>query len=363
MPETRLIVELDGERLSDDDLRELGEVQAEEAADSADAAVLSAALQPAADGGWTSRLDSIATAETPVAIELSNGATSYRFDGHSAQAGWTIDPEAASQLQVKLQDRTLELDREEKVVAWPGTSDSAIAEAIFADHGMDAEVEPTPEAPDPDVHVTIQRETDLAFLRALARKWGYAVYLESAAGRTTGHFAPLDPLADPQGELSLGFGGDGRHVQVDAHLGDGRRVKAARIPPLSDTERQGDASGEDRAQGSDSLGGAATVLLTPEDVEGEVDPAAVAEGMARTAAFGVTLSAEVDAARIGRIVRARRTILVAGLGEALSGRYLVQRVRHVVTLERHAQQLTLVRNALGLSGDEPFGGGALGGLP
>lgn len=362
MPDTRLIVELDGDRLSDESLREIGEIQVEEATDRADAAVLTAGLQPAGDGSWTSPLDPLVTPETPVAVQVSSGETSYRFDGLSAQAAWTVDPEGASQLQVKVQDRTLELDREERIVAWSGTPDSAIAESIFASYGMDAEVESTPDAPDPDVHVAIQRATDLAFLRALARKWGYAVYLESDDGRTTGHFAPLDPLADPQGQLSLGFGGDARRARVDARLVDGRRVKASRIPPLSDTEQQGDASGDDQAQGSASLGGVATVLLAPGDVEGELDPMSTAEGLARAAAFGVTLSAEVDTARVGWIVRAGRTILIAGLGEALSGRYLVQRVRHVLTLERHVQHLTLVRNALGLSGNEPFGGGGLGGL-
>ena len=56
----------------------------------------------------------------------------------------------------------------------------------------------------------------------------------------------------------------------------------------------------------------------------------------------------------------RRLVLI---GSALSGLYLVQRVRHVLGVDRHRQQLTLVRNALGLKGDEAFGaGGGLGGL-
>ena len=39
-----------------------------------------------------------------------------------------------------------------------------------------------------------------------------------------------------------------------------------------------------------------------------------------------------------------------------------RRVRHVLDVEHHRQQLTLVRNALGLTGDEPFGEG-FGGIP
>ena len=59
------------------------------------------------------------------------------------------------------------------------------------------------------------------------------------------------------------------------------------------------------------------------------------------------------------MLRAKRTVLVRGLGSSLSGLYLVERVRHVIGVDRHRQQLTLVRNALGLKGNEPFGGGGL----
>ena len=97
----------------------------------------------------------------------------------------------------------------------------------------------------------LQRATDLAFLRALATKWGYAVYLEAENGRVVGHFHPLDPLADPQGELSLGFGGDALSVQAQAQLSAGHRVHAARIPPLSDTAQTGDSAGDDEAQGAE----------------------------------------------------------------------------------------------------------------
>ena len=363
MPDTRIIVELDGDQVSDDDLRALAEIQVEEAADAADAAALTAAVEAADDGSWTSLLDPLTTPETALAIEISHGDATYRFDGLSTQASWTIDPESASLLQVKALDHMLELDREEKIVAWSGTADSAIAESIFSTYGMSADVESDARRARPRrPRRAAARDRPRLPARAGDASGATPSTWRAPTAGTTGHFAPIDPLADPQGQLSLAFGGDARRVQVDARLSAGRRVKAQRIPPLSDTAQSGDAAGDDQAQGSSSLGGVATVLLTPNEVDGEVDPASAAEGLARDAAFGVTLKAEIDTARVGLLVRARRTILVAGLGPQLSGRYLVQRVRHVVTLERHVQHLTLVRNALGLKGDEPFGGGGLGGL-
>ncbi|HXV34576.1 MAG TPA: contractile injection system protein, VgrG/Pvc8 family [Gaiellaceae bacterium] len=355
MPDTTLLVEVDGTALAQDELEALSQVVVEEALDEADAATLSARLESQADGEWASLLDPLVEPQTPLVVQVSRGDAGYRFEGLSTEASWHVDPAGASQLTVKAVDRTLELDRDEKIVAWPGNSDSSIAEAIFGEHGLAPEVEETPAGPDPDVHVVLQRGTDLAFLRALAAKWGYAVYLEADEGRLTGHFHPIDPLAEPQGELAFGFGGTGAAIDVTASLAAASLVRATRIPALSDSPQSGESSGDDEAQGARSLGGQTTLLLSPADVDGEVEPLEVAAALARRSAFGVRLTAEIDTDTADLLLRARRPVLVKGLGSSLSGQYLVERVRHDITVERHRQHVTLVRNALGLKGDEAFG--------
>jgi hypothetical protein len=360
---TTLLLQIDGTTVDTADLEPLVEVRAEEATGEADAVTLIARVDPSAAGEWQSLLDPLASPRTPLVVQLSRGGASYRFDGYSTEAVWDLDAEGFSRLTVKAIDRSLDLDAEEKVVAWPGTSDSGIAEAIFGSYGLGTEVQTTPDGPDPDVHVAFQRATDWAFVRALAAKWAYAAYLESADGEVVGHFHPVDPLADPQAELSLGHGGDAFRARVEARLLAGQRVSATRVPALSVSPQTGEAAGDDEAQGATSLGGQVSVLLTPLEVSGEVEPERAAQSLARRSAFGVTLTAAVDTERVGRLLRARRPVLVKGLGELLSGRYLVDRVRHTVTLAGHHQELTLTRNALGLRGDEPFdGGGSLGGL-
>ena len=363
MSDTRLLVEVDGSELLQEELETLGQVVVEEALDEADAATVSAQLTADQSGEWTSLLDPLVEPRTPLVVQVSLGDVAYRFEGLSTEASWHVDPAGASQLTVKAVDRTLELDLEEKVVAWPGNSDSSIAEAIFGEYGLSPEVEPTPAGPDPDVHVVLQRGTDLAFLRALAAKWGYAVYIEAQDGRLVGHFHPVDPLADPQGELALGFGGTGAAIDVTATLAGAHVVRATRVPALSDTPLTGESSGDDEAQGARSLGGQTTILLSPVDVDGEVEPIDVAQAIARRSAFGVRLTAEIETDASGILLRARQPVLVSGLGSSLAGQYLVERVRHDVTAERHRQQVTLVRNALGLKGDEAFGQLGLGGLP
>lgn len=197
-------------------------------------------------------------------------------------------------------------------------------------------------------------------------KWGYAAYLEADGDLVAGHFHPLDLLAAPQAVLALGFGGDATRVSVQARLTGGNHVEVARIPALSSSPQTAASAGDDDLQGLYPLTGQSTVLLAPGDVDGEVDARAVATGLARRSGLAATLSAELDADATGFLLRARRTVLVKGLGSSLSGRYLVQRVRHVVSTGSHRQEVTLVRNALGLTGNEPFGPGlglGLGGLP
>ena len=359
MPDTLVLIEVDGDAIADESLHDLVDIQVEEATHEADAATLTANLVPSPDGEWTSLLDALVTPRTPLVVQVTRGDVVYRFEGQSTEASWNIDADGASKLTIKAVDRTLELDLEEKVHAWPGMSESAIAEAIFSDHGITAQAESTPAAPDADVHILIQRSTDWAFLRSLAARWGYVTYLESADGRTTGYFQPLDPLQDPQGELSLGFGGEALRVQAQAQLVAGEKVLAQRIPPLSDAPRSGEAAGYDTAQGETSLAGQSVVLLTPDDIDGEVEPLAAATGLAHESAFAMRLSVELDTAGAGILLRAKRTVLVKGLGSSLSGLYLVERVRHVVSVDSHRQQVELSRNALGLTGSEAFATGGL----
>lgn len=361
MANTTLLLEIDGTEIAAGDLEHLDEIQVEEATWEADAATLSAKLEPTDDGEWVSLLDPLVVPRTPVVIQVTRGDAAYRFDGYSTGASWEIDAEGVSTLTVRAIDRSLDLDAEEKVVGWPGASDSTIASSIFTAYGMTAEVTDTADGPDPDVHVAFQRGTDWAFLRALAGKWGYVTYLDAAEQGVTGYFGPLDPTADPQAELSLGFGGDAYKVTVEGLLTAGHRVIATRVPPLSDTPATGDSTGDGDAQGATPLGGTVTVLLTPSDVDGEIEPQEAADGLARRSAYGITLTADVDTDRVGVLFRARRPVLAKGLGSTLSGQYLVEKVRHVVTTGSHRQQLTLRRNALGVTGTEAFGrtGGGL----
>ena len=81
--------------------------------------------------------------------------------------------------------------------------------------------------------------------------------------------------------------------------------------------------------------------------------------MAERSAFGASLSVQLATADMP-LVRARRPVTVAGLGEALNGCWLVRSVRHTINQGGHTQALELIRNALGESATAGVSAAALG---
>ena len=212
----------------------------------------------------------------------------------------------------------------------------------------------------------LQRGTDWAFLRSLAAKWGYAVYLESTTAGVDRPLPPDRPARRPAGRAVARASAATRSAcGASASSAGGQRVKAARIPALSDAAQDGrrDRRRPRRRARTRSAAQATCCSRRPTSTA-RSSRCAAATGIARDRRRSpLTLTSRSTPTRVGLLLRARRTVLVKGLGSTLSGRYLVERVRHTRHAERHRQQLTLVRNALGLTGDEPFGAASwLGGL-
>ena len=356
MADSRATIEIGGTDVSTDVLRAGAQVEVEEAIGEPDAATITMSISPTDDGEWPSALDGLAEPGVELTVRIEHDEVTYTFAGVAVGATWTIAPDGDSTLVCRALDHTVDMDRAERVVAWPGTADSAIASSIFAAYGFAAEVDTTPAGPDPDVFTPVQRATDWMFLRSLAAKWGFSTLLEVDGDKVTGHFRAIDPLAAPSATLMFGYGDEAPSVTVEADLDGAGDVAAARIPPLSDGAVSASARGDDQPQGTESIAAPRTTLLGPADVDGEIDPFEAATGRARAQAFGVRLTATTDPIARGPMVRARRTVDVHGIGSRLSGLYLVERVRHTVSEDHHEQTIVLVRNALGGASGSPLGG-------
>ena len=120
------------------------------------------------------------------------------------------DDPGASTLEVSGLDATALMNLEEKVVAWPNMPDSAVASSIFAQHQLVPRVDVTsPVLVEPE-GTTIQRGTDIRFLRRLARRNGFDCYVQPDAltGVDTGHFRARSLFGTPDAVLPSNFGDD-----------------------------------------------------------------------------------------------------------------------------------------------------------
>ncbi len=357
MAEPTVSLTVDGDAVELTALGTRGEVVLEDTIEEAHAASLTADLTADAAGEWASVLDGLVAPHAPVRATVDLDGTAYTFDGLAVEATWHITTTGAPTIDVRALDRTAAMDLEEKVTAWPGASDSSIATSILAAYGFTARVDETPAGFDPDVHTVVQRGTDWAFLRGLAERWGYHAFLEASDTGITGHFRRIDTTSAPQAELSLAFGGQAEEAEVRVDLAGGHRVEGASLAPLADREQTASAELPDPPMGTTPLGAVGTALLAPGDVPGVLDPSGASTAHARAASqvarLDVTLGPGAEV-----LLRAGRPVLVSGLGSRLSGRWLVERVRHTLTTERHTQHVALTRDALDAAPGD-FGGGGV----
>jgi len=308
---------------------------------------------------WTSPLDVLVSPAKPFTVEISRGEQTCAVDARSVSAAWSLVPGGASTLTVEGMDRSIELDRRDVQRLWQDTTDATIARTIFGDHGLRADVDSTPTGPDSDTYSPQQNATDWAFLKTLAGRNGFDVYIESVAGVPMGRFGKVDVTAPPQARLALGYGALGGRAAASVQLLAGQEVHVTRsVPGTADVDVASDR-GTGHAMGSRSLGGVTLVRTNAAAGVAVVDAQTTATAMAERSAFGATLSVTLSSPD-APLIRARGTVAVAGLGEALDGPWLVRSVRHTVTPGGHVQVVGLIRNALG---DPSVGGlGALAGL-
>lgn len=357
MPETRTTITIDGATLREHDLDLVQSLSLEETLGGQDKVSVTVQLVTSDSSAWSSSLDPLVAPATPFHVALTRGGETVEVEARSVSASWQIAPGGSSTITVEGMDRSVELDRQDVQRLWQDTDDAAIAETIFSEHGLAAQVDSTPTGADSDTYSPQQSATDWAFLKGLAGRNGFDLHVESVNGVVTGVFRRVDVNAAAQTTLALGYGALGGSATASVQLLTGQEVHVTRtVPGTSDVDTASD-SGRGHAMGSRSLGGVTLVRTNTAGSVGVLDAQTTATAMAERSAFGATLTATLTSAD-SPLVRARRTVTVAGLGEALDGLWLVRSVRHTITPGGHSQAVGLIRNALG----NPAEGGAPGGL-
>jgi phage protein D len=342
------------------------------------------------DGEWNHLSDDRLTpfARIGVALGFTGGASAVRgllgdasgsgpealVEGYSIGGTLTLTGQQAY-LDVLGQDSWAVLDQEEKVVAWPDLSDSDIAQQILSAAGVDADVTPTSPLRSADDTTVVQRSTDAAFLRTLARRNGFEVRFVADRGRPRCRFGPPELDTSPLPELAVRFGEQTTLRSFQVSL-DGRRpldVRTGQVDPLTKQSVDVEVSDpQNRRAGrtalaaitEDPLARAARPLRAPGTlllaVTATADPAELqsqAQAARDEAAWFVDAAGEVNSDAYGHVLRAGRTVLVKGAGSLHSGLYYVTRVVHRMhPTGEYRQRFEARRNAVGLDGSEHFDG-------
>lgn len=267
-------------------------------------------------------------------------------------------------------DRSVSMDREDVIAAWPNYKDSDIAGQVFQTHGLTPKVDDTDVVHDEEVSTIIQRETDIRFLKRLAARNGYECYVEGKSG----YFRKPDLTAAPQPVLAVQFGDD-TNVFKFAVTVDGLAPADIAMSQLDRVSKEPHrvvvSTPAQRALGKTAagryVGGGLTGLIEIGQTvtTGAPEMTRLCQGVYDKSEWFVAGEGEVAANQYGHILRPRRTVSIKGVGETYSGLWYVTHVTHVFTPNGYTQQFRVKRNALMLTGAEDFAGQAssLPGLP
>jgi phage protein D len=329
--------------------------------DGADVFRLQLQLLPERDGTWRhladerfdlwSRIGVQAGYETEP-ITLIDGYVTHREVRLAAGGDETV-------LELTGMDATALMDLEEKTAAWPDRTDTEIARSIFESYGLSYEVQETGVPSDERIATTMQRESDIRFLRRLAARNGFECYVT----RGKGYFRSPATNRPAQKALTFGFGPETNVTELRFRL-DGTipsRVEARRVDPFEKvTEDEALGQGLRRRLGARALGevqpsGHRSVRLLRNEVFGTTSQAqARLRGAREPAERFVTATGTVDARIYGAVLQAKRLVIIRGAGSSLSGLYYVTRVHHVFTVDGYTQEFESIRNGTGLTGEESF---------
>jgi hypothetical protein len=266
-------------------------------------------------------------------------------------------------------DATLAMDREVKVSVWEGAAmtDASIVTSIVGEYGLTPMVAPTLATRPASRHPAVQRGTDLAFVRRLARRNGCLFWVRpmaAAAGPVieNAHFAPPEFQDGDLAELILNRrdGANIDRLDISFDVSGPTSVVSDQVDLTTARAFDGDSD----MGFLDPLGQTAIDAIGPSprshrltaacDQASELAPRS--EAVLSESQFFLRARAATTVQRLGRLVRAHETVRLTGAGSRHSGRYYVSAVRHRIDEVAHAMDIELVRNAWG---EEP---GGLGGL-
>ena len=258
---------------------------------------------------------------------------------------------AGSWVEVKGSDTSIVMDRETQSVVWADVTDSDAVTSILGKYGYTPDVEATNGQHLENNHTLVQRESDLRFVRRLARRNGFLFWVTcDAFGVEQAHFKrpPLEGTA--ASELIINF--DSPSLQALDLTWDVERPTSVEALQL-DLNTAEDLVGAVATTPQSILGDRSLQAITgdtrsvhvfaPTDDAGNL--LARGEGTLIEADWFLRGSCETSLEALGFLVRSHTVMELRGAGSRYSGTYFVAGVRHSIDTTSHRMEVELVRNA------------------
>ncbi len=266
-----------------------------------------------------------------------------------------------SVLEVVAMDSMALMNLEQKIRSWENMADSDIVTVILAEYGFVPIVDSTNITYSENQLIIFQHGTDMQLVRYLAERSGYEFYLETTPiFSIEGHFHPPKVDASRQKTLTVNMGSATNVSSFNAtfQMLKPTQAKSANLALESQEEQSADVSSVSLTElGRESfLNGSQQrqVLVTQTGLADTAELQNYAQAVVDSSAWALVANGELDTSSYGEILRAKRPVLVRGVGEKLSGAYYVEKVQHLIAQDSYTQHFQLKRNAIGLTGLEVF---------
>jgi len=309
-----------------------------------------------------------------IAFGLGEDEAVPYFEGFITHLAPHFDPaEELCYLEVRGMDATCLMNLEEKIETWTDTAHSDIASQLFAHYGLTPEVESTAAMHSEADNILAQKHTDIRFLKELAERNGFECYVGMTDdGQVKGFFKSRALDLAPRPPLAVHFEDETNVQFLDIQVAGNQPLSNAGWHlNLGDKELEALPVDEYAVAllGNDSLGSLTRskveALCSPKEAAGRVyqgdltnlDGTELEQGLQgrldRDSWF-IKARGSVNSESYGSLIHARNLVPVKGLGTRYSGNYLVASVASTLADGHFEQQIELIRNGWGVTGDEPF---------
>ncbi|HEX2854243.1 MAG TPA: hypothetical protein VHO24_13490 [Opitutaceae bacterium] len=259
---------------------------------------------------------------------------------------------AGSVLEVTGADTSITMDRENKAALWTGTDSSAVSQ-ILGTYQLTPDVETTSATHEETKHILVQRETDLAFVRRLARRNGclFWVACDDTGLIETASFKrpPID--GEPVSELTINLVDPPANLaalEISWNVERPTSAAAAQVDLGSMSDIDGEAAQSPLnplgALGLAAIAAGTRTMHLHAPADDASDLKARSEGALIDEEFFIRATGSTTAQALGGVLRSHTVVNLRGAGKRHSGKWLCSSVHHVIDDVGHRMNFELIRN-------------------